>query len=216
MRIEEAIRKVKEVLDEKDSLREEALQITREIVRLSGDSIKAMHRGELGIAEERLKKAGELVAMLREKLSNHPDLYYTGHVQTANQEFTEATLLHHYLTNKDFPSYEELGVPPQDYILGVGDFIGELRRYFLISLMEGNIERAEETYKFMEEVYGELITLEYPKGLVNVRQKQDQARYILERTLEDLTRAKLNMKLERKLEEAINAGENSKSSGKAE
>ncbi|CUX77430.1 Uncharacterized protein MJ0175 [Thermococcus chitonophagus] len=216
MRIEEVIRKVKEVLDEKDSLREEALQITREIVRLSGDSIKAMHRGELKTAEERLRRAGELVSLLREKLGNHPDLYYTGHVQTANQEFTEATLLYHYLTDKNFPGYEDLGVPPQDYILGVGDFIGELRRYFLISLMEGDIERAEETYRFMEEVYEELMTLEYPKGLVNVRQKQDQARYILERTLEDLTRAKLNMKLERKLEEAINVGESGKSSREAE
>ena len=56
----------------------------------------------------------------------------------------------------------------------------------------------------MEKVYDELVTLEYPKGLVNVRQKQDQARYILERTLEDLTRAKINKDLEKKLEELKN------------
>ncbi|MEO2152468.1 MAG: haloacid dehalogenase, partial [Thermococcus sp.] len=55
----------------------------------------------------------------------------------------------------------------------------------------------------MERVYNALITLEYPKGLVNVRGKQDQARYTLERTLEDLTRAKLNKSLEEKLEKAL-------------
>ncbi|AMM53868.1 haloacid dehalogenase [Pyrococcus kukulkanii] len=214
MKIGEIVWRIKEELDKKDSLREDALQITREIVRLSGDSIKAMHRGELKVARERLIKAKELVSILKEKLKDHPDLYYVGHVQTANQEFTEAILLYHYLTDRNFPDHKELGIPPQDYILGVGDFIGELRRYFLINLMQGRIEKAEEAYKFMEDVYEELMTLEYPKGLVNIRQKQDQARYILERTLEDLTRAKLNMRLEEKLEEVIDARENCKNSGK--
>ncbi len=55
----------------------------------------------------------------------------------------------------------------------------------------------------MENVYNALMTLEYPKGLVNIRTKQDQARHILERTLEDLTRAKLNKKLEEKLKAAV-------------
>jgi len=55
----------------------------------------------------------------------------------------------------------------------------------------------------MESIYEELMTLEYPKGLVNIRQKQDQARYILERTLEDLTRAKISKALEEKLKEAL-------------
>lgn len=205
----EIIARIKEVLDEKDSLREEALQVTREIVRLSGDAIKAMHRGELALARERLEKASKLVKELKEKLKGHEDLYYAGYVQTANQEFVEAMLLFSYLTKEEFPGFEELGVPPQDYILGVGDFIGELRRHFLINLMEGRIEVAEETYRFMESVYEELITLEYPKGLVNIRQKQDQARYVLERTLEDLTRAKINKRVEDKIEGLLNAGKDS-------
>ncbi|AEC52192.1 hypothetical protein PNA2_1277 [Pyrococcus sp. NA2] len=214
MRIEEVISIAKSVLDEKDRLREEALQITRDIVRLSGDAIKAIHRGELDLAKERLDKAYELVKNLREILKGHEDLYYTGYVQTANQEFVEAMLLYRYLTDKDFPSFEELKVPPQDYILGLGDFIGELRRHFLINLMKGNLKVAEETYNFMERVYEELMTLEYPKGLVNIRQKQDQARYILERTLEDLTRAKVNRRLEEKIEGVLNAKKDSRSSEK--
>ncbi|AEH24706.1 translin family protein [Pyrococcus yayanosii] len=203
MRIGEIVEVLRTRLDEKDELREEALQITREVVRLSGDAIKAMHRGELKRARERLERAGQLLGELKKKLRNHPDLYFTGYVQSANQEFVEAQLLYHYLTDRDFPGPDELGVPPQDYILGLGDFIGELRRHFLILLMEGDLRGAEEVYRFMEETYEELMTLEYPKGLVNVRQKQDQARYTVERTLEDLVRAKLNKDLERKLEGAI-------------
>ncbi len=203
MKLKEIVEEIREVLDEKDGLREEALKLTREIVRLSGDAIKALHRGELGGAEERLKLAREKVSELREKLLSHQDLYYTGYVQNAHQEFVEASLFLAYMRGKEYPSPGELGVPHADYALGIGDFIGELRRHFLILLLEGKLEEAEETYRTMEETYEELMSLEYPKGLVNVRQKQDQARYILERTLEDLTRAKLSRNLEEKLEKSL-------------
>ncbi|ADT83546.1 translin family protein [Thermococcus barophilus] len=203
MKIAEIITKIREVLDEKDALREEALKTTRDIVRLSGDAIKALHRGNFELAEKRLNKAQELVKHLKNMLKNHQDLYFTGYVQNAHQEFVEAMLFYSYLKDQDFPSPRELEIPEADYVLGIGDFIGELRRYFLILLMNGDIAKAEEVYHFMESVYEELMTLEYPKGLVNIRQKQDQARYILERTLEDLTRAKINKALEEKLEEAL-------------
>jgi len=59
MEIEEIIESIRKVLDEKDSLREEALKVTREIVRLSGDAVKAVHRNDLNLAEERLSEAGK-------------------------------------------------------------------------------------------------------------------------------------------------------------
>ena len=203
MKIAEIITKIRYVLDEKDALREEALKITRDIVRLSGDAIKALHREDFELAEERLNKAQKLIKNLRKMLKNHQDLYFTGYVQNAHQEFVEAMLFHSYLKGQEFPSPAELEIPEADYVLGIGDFIGELRRHFLTLLLNGEIAKAEEVYHFMEGIYEELMTLEYPKGLVNIRQKQDQARYTLERTLEDLTRAKISKALEEKLEEAL-------------
>jgi len=201
--MEEIIEAIRRVLDEKDSLREEALRISREIVRLSGDTVKALHRNELELAEKRLSEAEKRVRTLKEKLKNHPDLYHSGYVQSAHQEFVEASLLLSYVLGRPYPTPGELGVPEADYVLGVGDFIGELRRYFLNRLLEGNLEGAETVYREMERIYNAFTTLEYPKGLVNVRQKQDQARYALEKTLEDLTRAKLSRSLEEKLERAL-------------
>jgi len=81
-------------------------------------------------------------------------------------------------------------VPEAQYLLGLGDLIGELRRYFLEMLVKGDLKRTEEICKSIKELYDELSLFEYPKGLVNVRHKQDNARYILERTLEDFIRAK--------------------------
>lgn len=197
------IGEIRRVLDEKDALREEALRLTREIVRLSGDAIKALHRGDVKTAEERLNLAEGRVRELKRMLEHHPDLYHTGYVQNAHQEFVEATLFFCYITGKDFPTPEDISVPHADYALGIGDFIGELRRHFLILLLGGKITEAEEVYRFMEKTYEELMILEYPKGLVNIRQKQDQARYIVERTLEDLTRAKLSKSLEERLERVM-------------
>jgi len=206
MEINKIIEEIREILDEKDALREKALSMTREIVRLSGDAIKALHRGDFKLARSRISKAEEKVKSLKELVKDHQDLYFTGYVQSAHQEFVEATLFYCYLTNSGFPSPKELDVPETHYALGIGDFIGELRRHFLLLLMEGEIEEAKKTYKFMEHVYEELMTLEYPKGLVNIRQKQDAARGILERTLEDLTRAKLSKDLEEKLKGVLERG----------
>ncbi len=203
MKLSEIIEEIRKVLDEKDMLREEALKITREIVRLSGDSIKALHRGDVELAHGRIEEAGKRIEELNEKLTAHPDLYFTGYVQNAHQEFVEAVLFYSYITGSEFPSPEELGVPGAHYLLGIGDFIGELRRHFLLLLMDGRIGEAQRVYEAMNLVYEELMTLEYPKGLVNIRQKQDQARYIIERTLEDLTRAKLTKSLEEKLNNAL-------------
>ncbi len=203
MSLSEIMEDIRKVLDEKDLLREEALKITREIVRLSGDSIKALHRGEIKLAQGRIEKAKEKIKGLNEKLQAHPDLYFTGYVQNAHQEFVEAVLFYSYITDSEFPSPKELGVPEANYLLGIGDFIGELRRHFLLLLIDGRIEEAQEVYETMNRIYEELMTLEYPKGLVNIRQKQDQARYIVERTLEDLTRAKLTKSLEEKLNNAL-------------
>jgi len=203
MGIEEIVESIRRRLDEKDALREETLKITREIVRLSGDTVKALHRGDISTARTRFAEAGKLVEGLGRRLTAHPDIYYTGYVQTAHQEFVEAALLLSYIAGEPYPCPEELGVPEADYALGLGDFIGELRRRFLLRLLENDVESAEKAYREMERVYNALMTLEYPKGLVNVRQKQDQARHVLERTLEDLTRAKLSKSLEEKLKAAV-------------
>ncbi len=206
MDIEEIVESIRRRLDEKDALREEALKTSREIVRLSGDTVKALHRGEVSAARARFAEAGKLVGKLRKRLAAHPDIYYTGYVQTAHQEFVEAALLLSYITGEPYPGPAELGVPEADYALGLGDFVGELRRCFLLRLLENDVESAEKTYREMERIYNALMTLEYPKGLVNVRQKQDQARHVLERTLEDLTRAKLSKSLEEKLKAAVGDG----------
>lgn len=104
MELKEIIDGIRRTLDEADSAREEALRLTREVVRLSGDAVKAIHRNDLETARQRLKSAQQLVEMIRESLKPYPMLYYSGYVQSAHQEFVEATLLLAYREGREFPS----------------------------------------------------------------------------------------------------------------
>ncbi len=206
MRVDEVhalIEELRRELDAEDELREKTLKLTREVVRLSGDAVRALHRGDMATAREKIDEGMKKVSEIREMLRDHGNIYFTGYVQTAHQELVEAVLLYSYLKGERAPSHRELGIPAADYVLGIGDFIGELRRHFLITLMEGDLEKAEKVFRFMESVYSDLMMLDYPKGLVNVRQKQDQARKTVERTLEDITRAKLERELEDKLKSVL-------------
>lgn len=203
MDVSKIVEEIARVLDEKDEVRERTLKITREIVRLSGDAIKALHRKNFGLAEEKLEKAEGLVKQLGDILEHHKDIYFTGYVQTAHQEFVEALLFYRYLKGLEFPMPGEIEIPEADYALGLGDLIGELRRHVFLAMLEGNLEEAERTYMDMEHIYEELMRLDYPKGLVNLRQKQDSARKLVERTLEDLTRAKLTKELEDRIGEVL-------------
>jgi len=141
----------KKVLDEKDELREEALKITRKIIRLCGECIRAIHRNELNLAGEKLNKAGKLVEDLGRMLMGHPDLYYAGYVKSAHQEYVEALLFYNYVNDLEFPLPQEVGVPESQYLLGLGDFIGELRRYFLENLVKGDLEGAEKVCRSIKD-----------------------------------------------------------------
>jgi len=194
---------IKKKLDEKDRIREKVLITTREVVRCCRKSINSLHRKDLVVAEERLRNAEIHVKSLKVVLDEHPDIYYSGSIQTANQEFAEASLFYDYLKKLEFPSPGDLGIPDIDYLLGLCDLVGELRRHVLLLLMDENLEEAKNTYDFMEGLYERVMSAEYPRGLINIKQKQDAMRFVVERTLEDLTRAKLTKELETKIENIL-------------
>ena len=197
------IDEIKRKLDEKDRDREGALRTAREVIRFCRESINSLHRKDFALAKEKLKNAETGIKNLRLLLNEHADIYRSGYVQTANQEFAEASLLYGYLQKLKFASPDDLEIPDIDYLLGLCDLVGELRRHVLLLLIDGNVEEAKNTHNFMEDIYERIMSVEYPKGLINIKQKQDSLRYVIERTLEDLTRAKLTKDLETKIENIL-------------
>src|SRR3989304_8946676 len=76
---------------EKDRVREEALRVARDLVRLAGAAIRGMHRGE--DVKSPLDAVRDATSRLREVLADHPDLWHGGAVEVALQEAAEAAIV---------------------------------------------------------------------------------------------------------------------------
>lgn len=196
--LKEAIDEVERELDEKDAVREIALKASRDILRRSKEAIVMMHRKKdaLDILRKLREDHMALVATLKE----HPELMYAGYVSDASQEFTEAMILYTILNGKEIPSSRELKVDAASFAMGLADVIGELRRSALDQLKKGDMETAELRLEQMEEIYDELMRLDYPSAIVHIRQKQDMARALVEKTRGEIALSRRLMEVEKRLE----------------
>ena len=86
-------------------------------------------------------------------------------------------------------------IKPENYLLGLCDTIGELRRITLENIKNDNIEDAEKYYKFMEELYDFIMTFDCYNIVDGLRRKQDISRSLLEKTNGDLVYFIENIKL---------------------
>lgn len=173
-------------LEQRFQSREDLLLLSREVIRYAGEAISLSHRGRREEAVQKFDMAKSKLREVSERVKAFPDLLY-GDVGTAYQEVSEAAAVLSMYFDLPLPSPEELGVPEGYYVLGMADAVGEMRRMALELLRKGKKEEAERVYQTMEEVYGVLWDLEYPKALVpNLRQKIDYMRRIIEETHHDI------------------------------
>ncbi|MGC9514559.1 translin family protein [Methanocrinis sp.] len=186
----------------KDQAREEALALTRVVVRRSGAAIRSVHRSEFDRAKELTEEAGEVLARIGDLLADHPDVRYAGFVDGAEQEYAEARIVYSIITEHTTPNPEEVGVEMTGYLGGLGDAVGELRRHVLDLIRQGRPEDGEVHLAAMEEIYHLLMLFDYPDAITKgLRRKGDMARSLLERTRGDLTNAMGQKKLEVQLRE---------------
>jgi Predicted RNA-binding protein of the translin family len=186
----------------KDQAREEALALTRVVIRRCGAAIRSIHRAEFDRAQELTDKAGDVLARITDLLADHPDVRYAGFVDGAEQEYAEARIVFSIITEQATPTPEEVGVEMTSYLGGLGDTTGELRRHILDLIRQGRPEEGEVYLEAMEEIYHLLMLFDYPDAITKgLRRKGDMARSLLERTRGDLTNAMGQKKLEVQLRE---------------
>ncbi len=189
----------------KDAAREKALRLSREIIRYSANAIRAIHRQEKVNAEQLLVSAHALLRELaNDVLQKHDDLVHAGFVHDAQKEFAEASTTLALVTGKPLPEPEALGVSYPAYLNGLGEAVGELRRYLLDSLRRNDLSRCEELLAIMDDIYAVLITMDFPDGITyGLRRTSDAVRGILEKTRGDLTLVLRQKELEEKLEQIL-------------
>lgn len=190
----------REAFERKNAAREQALARSRELVRTCARSIRAVHRQEFESASDLLYEARRIGDQMSRDLAQHPDLYYAGYVQDSLKELVEATAVLRMVRGEPPPSPIEMGIAAPAFLNGLAEAVGELRRYVLDRLRQGNTERCEPILRHMDEVYSLLITLDYPDAITGgLRRTTDVTRGILEKTRGDLTLALRQDGLERKL-----------------
>ncbi|MEM2798705.1 MAG: hypothetical protein QXR00_00960 [Candidatus Bathyarchaeia archaeon] len=188
-------------IKESHMLRERFHEDMRKVTSLSKQSILQIHRNQLTEAASLLGEAGEVISKLNILSKDYPDIIYGGLFSIALQEYAEARILLHLVTENTFVAPEEIGVPFPEYLLGLADVIGECRRLVLEALRDGNMEKSEFFLKVMEEIYIELLALGDAYMLVpELRRKCDVARRIIEATRGDVILEVRRLRLEKLLE----------------
>jgi len=198
--LQEIIKKVSEHLRALDEAKDRAYPKARKARTLSKQSILKLHNGEPEKAQRLISEAANLLNEVRGVGEAFPGIQSSETVVAARQEYAEAAILHSLITLKKYPTPEELGVEETDYVLGLADVPGELRRQALDSLREGDLEAAESSLETMEEIYLYLVEAEEASmRLKGMRRKLDVARGVTERTRAEVTAEAGRRRLSREL-----------------
>lgn len=138
-----------------------------------------------------------------------PRVAYAGFLHDAEKEYAEAVLTDALVAGGRLPGAGDLGVEPQAWLNGLAEAASELRRHLLDRLRDGNAGTAEELLSAMEDVYEELVGVDYPDAVTGgLRRSADALRAVLERTRSDLTTTLLQFRLQAAIErKAADEGE---------
>ena len=191
---------IRQNLTAKDATREKALPLCREVIRCSSTAIRAVHRQEFGPASKLLESAQSLFKETERALDDYDELRHTGYFRDAQKEFTEASITLALVTGNQTPTPDKLSIDFSAYLNGLGEAVGELRRYLLDSIRRDDLSRVEELLTTMDDIYNILVTMDFPDAVTGgLRRTTDVVRGILERTRSDLTLVIQQKRLEGKL-----------------
>jgi translin len=189
------------ILEEKHAAREVVLAASRKAIRSCATAIRAVHRGEFREARALIAEAAAHLMEAEHALGGHSDVRYAGFLNDAKKEFAEANLTLAFVEDKSLPSASELGVDVQPYLNGMAEAASELRRQVLDCLRRDQGAEAERLLGLMDDVYGMLVTVDYPDALTGgLRRSTDALRAVLERTRGDVTTAIVAARLQGAIE----------------
>lgn len=188
--------RIRQDFEAKNTARDEALRRSRELIRRCANTIRATHRAEFEEASQLLATAHQAASELVECVADYPDLYYAGYTQDALKELAEASITYALITDGPLPDPDDLGIEYAAYLNGLGEAVGELRRYVLDIIRHGQTERGEKMLSAMDDVYAVLVAMDFPDAITSrLRRTTDMVRGVLERTRGDLTMAMRQDKL---------------------
>jgi translin len=173
-----------------NALRDATLARSRALTRACAHSIRAIHRHDWAEADALLAQARDEAKAMVDAVADQPTLYHAGYTQDALKELVEAHLVAAVVRETPLPTPDELYVTGATYLRGMSEAGSEMRRFVLDLVRRGEVTAAEPYLAFMDEVYSQLITVDFPDAVTDgLRRSTDVLRSVLERTRGDLTLA---------------------------
>jgi translin len=181
-------------LDSMDEIREKLFSIQRLVVRKSSEIIKQVHRKETQNIDSQLGEIQKLLIDFDKTVAELPVELPKDYELIVKQEYGEAILFYNLITNQTLLDPKAIGLNSFQYCYAIADVVGELRRYCLSCLIDDQIDQAVVLFRWMEEIYNILFSLDYPSGLLpGLRKKIDVARNLLNSTQSEVSMV-LNLK----------------------
>jgi translin len=190
---------IQAAFETKNAARDDAIARSRELIRRCAEAIRAVHRREWSLADEKLTVVQTKADELKAGVADYPDLYYSGYTQDALKEVVEAYATYAIIRDQPLPEPAELNVENDTYLKGLAEAATELRRFILDILRrpDGNSQEAERLLGWMDAIYDELVTFDFPDAITGgLRRQTDVVRGVLERTRGDLTMTLRQQRLE--------------------
>ncbi len=182
--VKSSLQGISKSLKASNASREFLIKNTRDVVILCSHSIIAVHKGDLRLAKQKLKKAEVVLKKNQKKAGDKFQKY----IITPEQEFVEAHSFLAVVENKEIPSLKSLKVSEESYVLGLLDCIGELKRLVLDNIRKGQLKKADRIFDVMENLYQTLYPFAlYDKIVKEARRKLDVNRILVEETRSVIT-----------------------------
>ena len=182
--VKSSLQGISKSLKASNASREFLIKNTRDTVILCSHSIIAAHNGNLRLARQKIKKAEAVLKVNQKKAKNN----FKKYLITPEQEFVEAHSFLAIVENKEIPSLKSLKVSEEAYVLGLLDCIGELKRFVLDNIRNGQLKKADRIFNVMENLYQTLYPFAmYDKIVKEARRKLDVNRVLVEETRSVIT-----------------------------
>lgn len=196
--VKPSLNKIAKSLSDVQDAREFLLKNTRDVITLCSRSIISVHKGDIKSAKENLKHAEKLLKKYQKKTIQDLRRY----IIVPEQEFVEAISLIAIVEKKEMPTYKELKVLPESYVLGLLDCVGELKRMVFDKIRIGDIDEALRIFEIMESLYLHLYPFSmYDKVVKEVRRKVDVDRILVDDARGIITEEKRRLELIKSLKD---------------
>ena len=176
-RLRKMFDKLRRDYDKEDKLRDDLINKSRELIKLSKRIIYSVHRGELEKASLYVKDIKARKGSLDK--FNKQDSY----LKNAVQEYVEALLFYTYVKNNVIIGPEELKVDYESYLLGMCDLTGELMRFATNQFISENFDKVLDVKKILDLIYDELGLFDFRNS--ELRRKYDSIKYSVKK-IDDL------------------------------